>query len=431
MPSSATTDILLVSSNGPTVETWCRGLSEQGFAVHRCAQADARHSPCAARVLLAPADLGQFAAVYLADTRPTLLVVPEGAAELKAFEFVREHDDVCLDTASSAIIAHRLRRVIATGSAMSALAMKVADWRAGLAPDRIAGVLEIDLDFFSYLNKRWGWRVGNEVLADVRTRLLHLLEPGDRLLPDRDDGVFCLLSAPDPEVLAARAGELQACVGREAVLTSAGRIVVTASAGLALMRQLHPATVCRESDIAVFMAKVSGRNTLMSFDELEQAHQDGLTGLHNRRYFDARFKREISLARNHGTALSLALLDLDDFGLVNKQHGHPAGDRVLRAFAATAAQAIRDIDWIARYGGEEFCVVARATHAQLAVIVERIRQQFAAQRIECRDGGFICMTLSAGVVDCGAGEPEDLLHRASGALRRAKDCGKNQVHVAD
>jgi len=134
-------------------------------------------------------------------------------------------------------------------------------------------------------------------------------------------------------------------------------------------------------------------------------------------------------AEAHRTALSLALMDLDDFGLVNKHHGHPAGDLVLRTFAALATRSVRDIDCLARYGGEEFCLVAQATCEQLAEMVERIRQEFSEQTIRGHDGAAIRVTFSAGIVDCGDGEPEGLVHQASLALRQAKESGKNRVTV--
>ena len=429
MPASSPTDILLVGASLSDADAWMRCLSEQGFRVQSCTPERSAGLEGEARVLLAGSDAGRLESDYLADTRPTLLIVPQGDCESRAFELLRDSDDVCADATDPAVVAHRLRRLAAAGQGRIRIADRVADWRTHLGPTRVAGLLVIDLDFFSYLNERWGWAVGNELLAEVEARFARLAEPGDRVLRDRDDGFLCLLSAPDQEALLARAGEFQACVGRAAIPTSAGSIVVTASAGLALLRQWRPETAYRQAEIAMFMAKASGRNDLMCFDALEQAHRDGLTGLHNRRYLDTRLKREIALSRTHGTALSLALIDLDDFGLVNKHHGHPAGDLVLRTFAALATRSVRDIDCLARYGGEEFCLIAQATCEQLAEMVERIRQEFSEQTIRGHDGAAIRVTFSAGIVDCRDGEPEGLVHQASLALRQAKESGKNRVTV--
>jgi two-component system cell cycle response regulator len=81
---------------------------------------------------------------------------------------------------------------------------------------------------------------------------------------------------------------------------------------------------------------------------------DGLTGVPNRRSFDAALAQEVARSHRHGDALALVMLDIDHFKKINDTHGHPGGDEVLRSFARTAARTLREGDVLFRYGGEEF-----------------------------------------------------------------------------
>ena len=94
---------------------------------------------------------------------------------------------------------------------------------------------------------------------------------------------------------------------------------------------------------------------------LEQATQDPLTGLANRRLLDDLLRRAVNRVRRSGNTLTIAFLDLDDFKAVNDTYGHDAGDIVLRATAARLQAAVRDADVVARYGGDEFVVVYEST----------------------------------------------------------------------
>ena len=105
------------------------------------------------------------------------------------------------------------------------------------------------------------------------------------------------------------------------------------------------------------------------------ARQDQLTGLPNRRAWDGRFAEELKRAARSGKPLSLALLDLDNLKVVNDQHGHEEGDRLLRAAAAGWSGAVRETDFIARLGGDEFGVLLPdCDSAGAGEIVQRLRQ---------------------------------------------------------
>ncbi len=93
----------------------------------------------------------------------------------------------------------------------------------------------------------------------------------------------------------------------------------------------------------------------------ETSVRDSLTGLYNHGYLLKRLQEEINLAQRHQHALSLVILDLNEFKEVNDRHGHLVGDKVLQAIAATIQRQVRQQDVVARYGGDEFCLVLPET----------------------------------------------------------------------
>ena len=127
------------------------------------------------------------------------------------------------------------------------------------------------------------------------------------------------------------------------------------------------------------------------------------------------------------------IFDLDHFGAFNKQHGHQAGDRVLRAFADLVRQRFRGGDVVARYGGEEFlAVLDGATIEQARAIAEEIRTAFALVQIAGPDGALLSGTVSAGCAAMGADSDQfaDIISRADVGLVMAKRSGRNRVIAA-
>ena len=113
-----------------------------------------------------------------------------------------------------------------------------------------------------------------------------------------------------------------------------------------------------------------------------QATTDGLTGLSNRACFDVVLAERFAAARATGECLSLLMMDVDRFKLINDHHGHPTGDVVLQAIAKVFRSAARPQDLAARYGGEEICLVLPATtRAAAAAVAESIRGAVAAKPI--------------------------------------------------
>ncbi|MFT7722150.1 MAG: DUF484 family protein [Roseateles sp.] len=157
---------------------------------------------------------------------------------------------------------------------------------------------------------------------------------------------------------------------------------------------------------------------------------DGLTGVHNRRYFDHRSLIEFSQAVRHRYPLACLFLDIDHFKAINDGHGHPAGDEVLRQVGGLIQRSLRAGDLAARYGGEEFVVLLpRTGEAGAREVAERIRLTVQEAPFVTPEGGTIGATLSAGLamLPANAGSFADLLSAADRALYEAKRSGRNRT----
>ncbi len=163
-----------------------------------------------------------------------------------------------------------------------------------------------------------------------------------------------------------------------------------------------------------------------------EANADALTGLMNRRGFDAALRRAIGGARA-GTSFSLLLLDIDHFKRFNDTYGHAAGDLVLRLVGKLLDANVKGRDATARQGGEEFAVILTGTPlAGARTVAEQIRATMAAQRMTFRRAGpcLGAVTVSIGVAEYRAGEAAaTLVERADAALYRAKQSGRDRVHA--
>ncbi len=167
--------------------------------------------------------------------------------------------------------------------------------------------------------------------------------------------------------------------------------------------------------------------------ELEhEANTDALTGLSNRRRFMEALERETERAVRYDRPLSILLLDLDSFKIVNDTHGHAAGDAVLERSADSMRSVCRDLDLPARIGGEEFAVLLPETdRTGAAAVAERLRSRIGDEVHTSPTGVPFYVTASIGVagVDAEAHTPSTVLHMADDALYAAKDGGRNRVVV--
>ncbi|MEI6734800.1 MAG: diguanylate cyclase [Comamonadaceae bacterium] len=162
---------------------------------------------------------------------------------------------------------------------------------------------------------------------------------------------------------------------------------------------------------------------------------DALTGIANRRHFDAVLADEWTRAARAGHALALGLMDVDWFKKFNDHYGHPAGDECLRQVARVLSDAIgRTGDLVARYGGEEFVFITPATTIENAVLMaQRVCAALQALSLVHELSEFGCVTVSIGVASMlpvPGRSSYDLVMAADKALYAAKQQGRNRVVAA-
>lgn len=168
--------------------------------------------------------------------------------------------------------------------------------------------------------------------------------------------------------------------------------------------------------------------------QMEQlATHDGLTGCLNRSTIDAMLTHALERGRREREPVSFVLLDLDHFKLVNDQHGHRAGDQVLRSFAATVRERLRASDVFGRTGGEEFGLILPGTDAAGARrLLEQVRRAVELMHVPDGKGQTVRITVSAGLAVALPDMPiaaERLYGRADRALYEAKHAGRNRVET--
>ena len=197
----------------------------------------------------------------------------------------------------------------------------------------------------------------------------------------------------------------------------------------------HVLTVEEQLTVKTVAAQIS--SYLEEHQKYQAAQQlattDGLTGVHNHRYFQERFEAELKQAHLKRQTLSLILLDIDHFKQINDTHGHLQGDKVLLQVAQVIRKMARTNDIVARYGGEEFAILLSNTPVPVAQeIAERIRTEIAHTQIEGDLKTPLKVTASLGVTGLqtpGIHEREHMIVTADQALYRAKTNGRNQVQV--
>lgn len=178
----------------------------------------------------------------------------------------------------------------------------------------------------------------------------------------------------------------------------------------------------------------SAYRTKYLLELLEQKAQiDGLTGLYNRAFFDARIKEEMERARRYRHSLALVIFDVDRFKRLNDTYGHSFGDVVLAEVAETARLIARQTDVVARYGGEEFVITLPEQNLEgAAQMAERVREGIEELQLR-HNGEKITVTASFGVastIEVGYESIPELVNTADRMLYAAKEGGRNRVCMA-
>lgn len=163
----------------------------------------------------------------------------------------------------------------------------------------------------------------------------------------------------------------------------------------------------------------------------EKAFEDQLTGLKNRRFLEEFLSHQVKVARRQDQPLSVLMLDIDHFKYFNDKYGHDAGDLVLKIFAKSVGDCLRESDLAARYGGEEFTVVLVNTGAVKAhEVAERIRDRVSGlelTRISMADPPRITVSIGVSAFPDQGTDPRELIKAADRALYVAKESGRNRV----
>jgi len=170
------------------------------------------------------------------------------------------------------------------------------------------------------------------------------------------------------------------------------------------------------------------------YDQMKHmAITDAVTGLFTRRHFTSMGSGEVERALRYNRQLSVLMVDLDHFKLVNDTYGHNSGDVVLQIVAQVCRQALRATDIVGRWGGEEFAIVLpEADSDGASLIAERIRRMMAEQEMRAGNN-IIHVTVSIGVATLSQtyNSLEILIDRADRALYMAKQSGRNRVRLIE
>ena len=196
----------------------------------------------------------------------------------------------------------------------------------------------------------------------------------------------------------------------------------------AMTEQRRLGLVCAEQ-ISLAVANAKLRDQLR-----DQSIRDALTGMYNRRYMLETCRREFSRAARSAQSVSILSIDADHFKKFNDNHGHDAGDSVLRAISDCLMANFRDEDIPCRFGGEEFVVILPGSTADVAMKkAEDIRTKIESLVVRYIDANLPRITVSVGVAAFpqAGNTPQAVMKAADEALYRAKDDGRNCVRLAD
>jgi diguanylate cyclase len=247
------------------------------------------------------------------------------------------------------------------------------------------------------------------------------------------------------ELSAAVQGEVEGLAGRLYDSNDLGQLKTSFSAGLDRLQQFvedflsaerrrYDSAVAREAALREELARVEQESQELR-DKIvlsqDQASRDALTGLPNRRAYDARMSEEVARYKRFGEPLSLVVFDLDNFKQINDRFGHRAGDKALKVIARLLKQRMRETDFLARYGGEEFVLLLPGASSEDALaLADKMRAAVVEAGLHSK-GKPVYLTISGGVASLRDGDtPDAIFERADQGLYQAKAAGKDRIVVA-
>jgi diguanylate cyclase len=212
---------------------------------------------------------------------------------------------------------------------------------------------------------------------------------------------------------------------------------------------LSPAELHRFVDTLIGATKMMEARTSALEDELQRSSQqvnalksqlddvrresltDSLTGIANRKAFDAEMLCAMTEAQQNGETVALLMIDIDHFKKFNDSWGHQTGDQVLRLVAGCMSENVKGRDTVARFGGEEFAIILRRTSlANATNLADQIRSYVQSKKLVKKSTGDVLgtITVSIGVAGLSDGDtPATLIQRADACLYAAKHGGRNRV----
>ena len=160
---------------------------------------------------------------------------------------------------------------------------------------------------------------------------------------------------------------------------------------------------------------------------------DPLTGLHNRRYMEARLSEELNRSKRYDFPMSFMMIDIDDFKLYNDRNGHQAGDRALEITAQCLRSTLRKADVASRYGGEEFTILLpQTTLEEAGAIADRLRRQIMTTKFphgNSQPQGAVTISIGLSSLSSSVDSAEAMMRAADRALYHAKSHGKNRAYA--
>ncbi len=219
--------------------------------------------------------------------------------------------------------------------------------------------------------------------------------------------------------------------------TTLTEVIDIMESGLSSVEDLFDTTIHEATEITGILTEAKELlmiQSLAKVKELEEKSQrDGLTGAHNRAYFDDKLQREFLLSKRNNIPLTIAMIDLDHFKNVNDTYGHVVGDSILVAVVCAIFGQIRQDDTLSRYGGEEFTLILPGTTlVNSRNLISRLKDNIAAIAHKLEDNSYVNVTTSIGVATYMDGatnfqEPKDMIIAADAALYAAKNAGRNKI----